>query len=154
MESLLEDVSKKEQLDTNSAPDEPKNKDTKDSEQNADNPTTKDDSIEDDKPTKPDTAEIIILNKITAKSQREILNVGEVRFFGNMSIEAHKCVKNTDPFNSNNFILLTVSENKIEEDNLVIYHGWLASSNLSIATIEHPVYEVIAMDCSINNKNQ
>jgi hypothetical protein len=92
-------------------------------------------------------AELIILNKITAKSTRDVFRIGEVKFFGNLSIEVHKCVKSTDPFNSNNLILLTIFDNKIEDDNLSVFHGWIVSSNPSISTLEHPVYEVIAVNC-------
>ncbi len=96
---------------------------------------------------KMDQAELIILNKITAKSVKQRFSLGEVKFFGNLSIEVHKCVKSTDPFNANNLMLLTIFDNKIEDDNLSVFHGWIVSSNPSISTLEHPVYEVIAVNC-------
>lgn len=101
---------------------------------------------------KMDQAELIILNKITAKSIKNLFNIGEIRYFGNLSIEVHKCIKSTDPFNANNLILLTIFDNKIEDDNLSVFHGWIVSSNPSISTLEHPVYEVIAVDCKTNDK--
>jgi len=96
---------------------------------------------------KMEKASMIILNKITAKSNKEIFNLGEVRFFGNISIEVHKCIKSTDPFNENNLMLLTIFDNKIEDDNLSVFHGWVVSANPSLSTLEHPVYEVIPVDC-------
>ena len=101
---------------------------------------------------KMEKAELIVLNKITAKSVKKIFNLGEVQFFGNLSIEVHKCVKSTDPFNLNNLMLLTVCDNKIDDDNLSVFHGWLVSSNPSISTLEHPVYEVIAVNCITQTK--
>lgn len=101
---------------------------------------------------KTEKAELIVLNKITAKSVKKTFNLGEVQFFGNLSIEVHKCVKSTDPFNLNNLMLLTVFDNKIDDDNLSVFHGWLVSSNPSISTLEHPVYEVIAVNCLPQNK--
>lgn len=101
---------------------------------------------------KTDKAELIVLNKITAKSVKKTFNLGEVQFFGNLSIEVHKCVKSTDPFNLNNLMLLTVFDNKIDDDNLSVFHGWLVSSNPSISTLEHPVYEVIAVNCISQTK--
>lgn len=92
-------------------------------------------------------AELIILNKITTKSKRTIFTLGEVKFFGNLSIEVHKCIKSTDPFNANNLMLLTIFDNKIDDDNLAVFHGWVISSNPSLSTLEHPVYEVIPVDC-------
>ncbi len=96
---------------------------------------------------KMEKASIIILNKITAKSSKEIFKLGEIRFFGNVSIEVHKCIKSTDPFNENNLMLLTIFDNKIEDDNLSVFHGWVVSANPSLSTLEHPVYEVIPVDC-------
>ena len=92
-------------------------------------------------------AELIVLNKITAKSTRKTFNLGEIKFFGNLSIEVHKCIKSIDPFNANNLMLLTIFDNKIEDDNLSVFHGWIVSSKPSISTLEHPVYEVIAVNC-------
>ena len=92
-------------------------------------------------------AQLIILNKITAKSKHTTFNLGEVKFFGNLSIEVHKCIKSTDPFNANNLMLITVFDNKIDDDNLSVFHGWVIYSNPSLSTLEHPVYEVIPVDC-------
>lgn len=92
-------------------------------------------------------AKIIILNKITAKSEAVEFKLGAAKSFGNISIEVHKCAKNTDPLKSSNLILITVFDNKIDNDKLLVFHGWMDSSNLSISTLEHPVYEVIPMDC-------
>ena len=92
-------------------------------------------------------AKIIILNKITAKSEAVEFKLGGAKSFGNISIKVHKCAKNTDPLKSSNLILITVFDNKIDNDKLLVFHGWMDSSNLSISTLEHPVYEVIPMDC-------
>lgn len=101
---------------------------------------------------KMERAELIILNKITAKSVKRTFNLGEVQFFGNLSVEVHKCVKSTDPFNANNLMLLTIFDNKIDDDNLSVFHGWIVSSNPSISTLEHPVYEIIAVNCISKDK--
>lgn len=90
---------------------------------------------------------IILLNKITSKSQNLEFNVGKIHNVGNISITAHKCVKNTDPFNVNSFVLFTVTDKNPQGEDYIVYHGWLASSNLSIATVEHPVYEIMVTDC-------
>lgn len=100
-----------------------------------------------DPTTYTNSAEIIILNKITAKATKEKLNLNEVKYFGNLSIEVKKCLKNTDLLNPNNMILVSIYDNKIDEDNILIFQGWLISANPSISTFEHPVYEIIALNC-------
>ena len=103
----------------------------------------------------PVKAQIIVLNKITAQSVKKILHLSEKKFFGNISIEIHRCIKNTDPLNTNNLMLLTILEHKIDDDDDVsIFHGWISSLNPSISTPEHPVYEVIAIDCITSCLNE
>jgi hypothetical protein len=93
------------------------------------------------------TAKIIILNKITAKSELIEFKLGKVKLFGHLSVEVHKCAKNTDPLKPSNLMLITVFDSKLDDDKLLVFHGWMDSSNLSISTLEHPVYEVIPMEC-------
>ncbi|MBA2629072.1 MAG: DUF2155 domain-containing protein [Rickettsiaceae bacterium] len=99
-----------------------------------------------------DKGKLIILNKITTKSTEHILKIGEVKFFGNLSIKLHKCVKGTDPYNVNNWMLLTIFDNKVKKETLTVFHGWVLSSNPSLSTLEHPVYEVIPLDCIVSSK--
>jgi hypothetical protein len=96
-----------------------------------------------------DKGKLIILNKITTKSTEYILKIGEVKLFGNLSVELHKCIKGTDPYNVNNWMLLTILDNKVEKENFVVFHGWVLSSNPSLSTLEQPVYEVIPLDCIV-----
>lgn len=101
---------------------------------------------------KMDRAEIIILNKITAKSESKQFKIGERNFFGNISIEVRKCIKNTDPLKENNIMLISVFENKIEDANRPVFHGWVFSANPSVSTLEHPVYELIPVKCTASEK--
>jgi len=90
---------------------------------------------------------IIALNKITATSKELVLKTGESEYFGNIKITLHKCVKNVDPYIEDNYILLTVTEHKIDEDPILIFQGWLISSSVSLSTFEHPIYEIFAKEC-------
>jgi hypothetical protein len=92
-------------------------------------------------------AQIIILNKITAKSQLVDFKIGEIKFFGNLSVEVDKCIKNTDPIKSSNLMLIHVFDNNPDEDRSLVFAGWVDSANLAVSTVEHPVYEVIPKDC-------
>ena len=92
-------------------------------------------------------AKVIALNKITAKSKEISLKIGESQYFGNIEIKIHKCLKSLDQYFPNNNILLTVTEQKIDDDQMVLFQGWLMSSSISVSTFEHPVYEIFAKDC-------
>lgn len=93
------------------------------------------------------TAKLIALNKITAKSKELILKIGEAKYFGNIEIKVHKCLKSLDLYLPDNKILFTVIENKIDEDPLLVFQGWMMSSNISVSSFEHPIYEIFARDC-------
>lgn len=99
-----------------------------------------------------DKGKLIVLNKITTKSTEYTLKIGEIKSFGSLSVELHKCIKATDPYNSNNWMLLTILDNKAEESDPLVFHGWVLSSNPSLSTLEHPVYEVIPLDCLVTDK--
>lgn len=94
-----------------------------------------------------DSAKVIAVNKITAQSREIILKMGEPKYFGNIEIKAHKCYKDLNPYNPDSKILLTVVEEKVDEEPAVLFQGWMMSSNISISTFEHPVYEIFAKSC-------
>lgn len=97
--------------------------------------------------TATNVAEIILLNKITAKSSPYLMKIGEARLFGNISIEVKACVKGDDPFERDNFMLIKVCQHKTDSDNICIFDAWILSSNPSLSNFEHPVYEIIALKC-------
>lgn len=93
------------------------------------------------------TAKIIALNKITAKSVILNIDTNSSKYFGNVEIKVHKCLKNEDPYFVESKILVSVIENKVDEDPVVIFNGWILSSSISLSSLEHPVYEIFAKDC-------
>lgn len=90
---------------------------------------------------------IIALNKITATSKELVLKTGEPEYFGNIKITLHKCAKNLDPYAEDNYLLLTITEHKIDEDPILLFQGWMISSSISLSTFEHPIYEIFAKEC-------
>ena len=98
-------------------------------------------------------AEIIVTNKITTKTENVVFKVGEVKFLGNLSIEIHKCINDPNLYDPNNMMLVTVFDSKIEDDRILVFHGWIMSNNLSISTVEHPVWEVFASQCNSSSKS-
>lgn len=95
-----------------------------------------------------DTATLIAINKITAKSEEINIRVGQANFFGNIEIQVYKCRKSPDNYNPDNQILLKIIENNKNDENIEIFSGWLLSQSNSLVTFEHPVYEVFAVNCT------
>ena len=92
-------------------------------------------------------AELVMLNKVTSNSKNIIITKGKNIFFGNVEICLMKCIKSLDPYNPIDKMLVKLYEHKADSDPEQIFYNWLFSSNLSISTMTHPVYEVIAIKC-------
>jgi hypothetical protein len=93
------------------------------------------------------SARIIALNKITAKSQEMTLKIGKPKYFGNVQVTVHQCVYNQDVYNPDYQMFITVTETKIDDDPVTIFEGWMFSSSISISTVQHPVYEIFSKEC-------
>lgn len=94
------------------------------------------------------SAKIVAINKITAKSRQITVEIGKSSYFDNIELKLYKCWKSSDPYIQNNQILISVLENKFDEDPKLIFEGWLISLEPALSTFEHPVYEVLAVDCT------
>ncbi len=92
-------------------------------------------------------AQIVILNKITTKPYTLNIAIGKRYNFSNISYEVHKCAKSINAYNLSNKMLVSVYDTKEKTDNSLIFRGWMISTNPSISTIEHPVYELIPIKC-------
>ena len=92
-------------------------------------------------------AVLLAINKVTTKHERLELHIGERIFFGNIAITAHKCNKLLNPYKPDNQIFISVFEHSINSDPEEVFKGWIMSSSPSLSTIEHPIYQIIAVEC-------
>ncbi len=92
-------------------------------------------------------ARVIVLNKVIAKRDKVILELNQLKFFANLSIEISQCIKNTDPYDSYNLMWINVLEYIVNDHPKIVFSGWITSKYLSLSTVEHPVYEIIPVDC-------
>ncbi|RYE06556.1 MAG: DUF2155 domain-containing protein [Rickettsiaceae bacterium] len=91
---------------------------------------------------------IVAINKITAKIKNISLKPKEFEYFGNIKIIAHSCHKIPIAYDVDYQALFGISEEKIDEDSEIVFQGWMFSSDISLSTFEHPVYEVFLQSCS------
>lgn len=93
-------------------------------------------------------ARIQVLNKITAKSTYIDIITSQSYEVGTLKIKIDSCWKSSPYEPTENKILLDVSEKKPDQQNyLTIFKGWMFSSSPSISSLEHSVYDVIAISC-------
>lgn len=96
------------------------------------------------------TAQIQVLNKITAKSSDFTVRIGNKIEFGQITITAQKCWQAPLDQKPESKILLKVTEKKLKEVNQ-IFHGWMFASSPSVSGLEHPIYDIIAINCKDKN---
>jgi hypothetical protein len=92
-------------------------------------------------------AKIIALNKITANSETMVIQVNTTAYFNNAKIELHKCWKSGNQISPSSQMLITILEHKFDDDQKSIFSGWIISGDPALSTFEHPVYEILAVEC-------
>lgn len=92
--------------------------------------------------------EIKILDKISSKNSKLILNIGEEKKYENLLIKVLKC-KNSE-FDDNPEVTaylqvrdLTITDN----DKVYVFNGWTFSSSPSLTPFDHPVYDIWLSKC-------
>lgn len=97
------------------------------------------------------SARLQVLNKTTAKTSTLEVKVGSKVKFGNLNISVRKCWQAPLDQRPESKILIDVAETKINEDKKEvenrIFYGWLFASSPSISGLEHPIYDIVAIDC-------
>lgn len=91
------------------------------------------------------------LNKTTGKTSVLELKVGDKTSFGTINILTHKCIQSPLDQKPENKILLEIFERKNDGSDKAneqrIFYGWMFSSSPSISGLEHPIYDIIAINC-------
>ena len=93
-------------------------------------------------------ATIQILNKITAKVQNIDIAVNSILTYGPLKIEVKYCWQSSPYEPTENKILMNISDKKPGlKDYQQIFSGWMFSSSPGISSMEHAVYDVVAINC-------
>ncbi len=89
--------------------------------------------------------ELIALNKITAKSKKVNLSEGMNTTFDNLLITIDKSFTNLSKKESGS--LISVLEQKIDSDPVLLFHGWITNPKQYLSTMNHPIYEILMISC-------
>jgi len=87
------------------------------------------------------------LNKVMAKTSELRIKVGEQIEFGKLTIKAKKCWRSPPEQRPENKILLEIVESDNDGIKKTIFYGWMFSSSPSISGLEHPIYDIAAIEC-------
>ena len=92
--------------------------------------------------------EIKILDKISSKNTSLKLKNGQLLKFKDLSIQSLKC-KNSE-FDDNPEITAYIQVRDLSNQNnneVFVFNGWMFSSSPSIASFDHPVYDIWLISC-------
>ena len=91
-----------------------------------------------------------LLNKTTNKvSQKEIL-VDSTIYWETLKIEVLYCASTSPTEIPEDYVLIDVYD-KVNNQNINIFRGWMISSSPDVTPLENPIYDLWLVDC-INDK--
>lgn len=87
------------------------------------------------------------LDKITARVTTLEIPIDETVKFGTLVISARHCDKRPPTETPESTIFLEISDQQPGEEARRIFTGWMFASSPGLNSLEHPVYDVWALDC-------
>jgi hypothetical protein len=94
-----------------------------------------------------DTVLLQGLDKITARVSQIKVPVGGTVTFGALQITARACDKHPPEEAPEAAAFLEVVETKPDEKPVERFKGWMFASSPALSALEHPVYDLIVLDC-------
>ena len=93
-------------------------------------------------------AEILVLDKVSSKTTKLNLTIGEELFFQNLNINILKCQnsKFDDDPEVTAFMQVIDLKNK-DKDKVFVFNDWTFASSPSIRPFDHPVYDIWLKRC-------
>ena len=93
-------------------------------------------------------AEILVLDKVSSKTTKLKLTIGEELFFQNLNIHILKCrnSKFDDDPEVTAYMQVIDLKNK-DKDKVFIFNDWTFASSPSIRPFDHPVYDIWLKKC-------
>ncbi|MDR2526598.1 MAG: DUF2155 domain-containing protein [Rickettsiales bacterium] len=99
------------------------------------------------------TVVILALDKLTSKSYKYRIKIGESVKFNRINITPLFCWKSLPDEFIENKALVRITGNDVDGSSREFFYGWFFSSSPSISVFEHPMYGVKLVNCE-NVKNQ
>jgi hypothetical protein len=87
------------------------------------------------------------LDKITARVFEITAPVGQTVRLGTLAITVRDCEKNPPVDRPEDAAFLQIDEVRPGEDNVRRFSGWMFAQSPALSSLEHPVYDVILLDC-------
>ena len=98
------------------------------------------------------TAELQLLDKITARISTKSVSVGGGTEFGTLKLRVHYCAYRPPEEPPENVAFIMIFDNGYAEEKpkkaqKALFSGWMFASSPAISGLEHPVYDVTLLSC-------
>ncbi|TAJ37382.1 MAG: DUF2155 domain-containing protein [Reyranella sp.] len=94
-------------------------------------------------------AELQGLDKVTARTQRFYAPVGQTTRFGTLEIAVADCLVNVPEAPPEAVAYLTIVDNKPGQAQEKLFAGWMFASTPSLSALDHGVYDVRVLACTM-----
>lgn len=88
------------------------------------------------------------LDKISARVSRIVTRVDEPASFGSLDIRVRACRTRPQEETPENAAFLQIVDNPPEEEETLVFSGWMFSSSPAVAALDHPVFDVWVVACA------
>ena len=95
------------------------------------------------------TAELQLLDKITARISTKSVSVGGGTEFGTLKLRVHYCAYRPPEEPPENVAFIMIFDNGYtdKKPQKAIFSGWMFASSPAVSGLEHPVYDVTLLSC-------
>ena len=95
------------------------------------------------------TAELQLLDKITARISTKKVQVGGGTEFGTLELRVYHCAYRPPEEPPENAAFIVIYDNEYGDRKLqeALFSGWMFASSPAISGLEHPVYDVTLLSC-------
>ncbi len=93
------------------------------------------------------TAVLQGLDKVTARISTIEAPIGKPVNFGTLEITVRACRKHPPEEPPESAAFIEIREKKADEAPKLLFSGWMFASSPALSTLQHPVYDVWAVDC-------
>jgi hypothetical protein len=87
------------------------------------------------------------LDKITARVSKFEAPVGAPVQFGTLAIRVRDCEKSSPEDPPESAAFLEIDESRQSDARTRVFSGWMFASSPALSALEHPVYDVVLLDC-------
>ena len=89
------------------------------------------------------------LDKITARTSTFEVPVGQTVVFGTLEITARFCERTPPEEPPERSAFLKIVDQRPDQEAVEVFSGWMFSSSPALSALEHPVYDVWVIDCTV-----